>query len=443
MVTERLLQYIWQLQYYNCSRLATVQGEMVQVQAPGQLNTNQGPDFLNARLRLGGTAWAGHIELHLKTSDWLRHRHQEDINYRNVILHVVWEHDAVVNDVPVVELKGRVSGLLLARYEELMAIRSFIPCQHSIGRIEGLKWENWKARLVAERLTRKARKLEEFLQQNKSHWEEAFWWLLARNFGMRVNADAFEQIARSVPLSLLRRESSEFHRVEALLMGQAGLLEKKRSDEYARSLQKEYRFQQHKYGLRPAAIPVQFLRMRPGNFPTVRLAQLAALLASRPCTFGHILQVSTVEELRELLNVQAGAYWDNHYRFDEESVALPKKIGRALADGIIINSIMPALFAYGNYTGEQSYRDRVLEWLTVLRPEYNTVVQGFESIGVQVTNALDSQALLELKGNYCDQQLCLKCTVGNMLLRGNDDPGKKGSEKEPAAAEKSQAAGDG
>ncbi len=402
--------------------LQTVQGEKLFIHSAGLFNTNQGPDFLNARIRIADTIWAGHIELHLKTSEWLRHGHQEDANYNNVILHVVWEHDAEVNNVPVLELGGRVAGMLLERYEELMHKRGFIPCQNSIGRISGLAWEHWKLRMVAERLTRKAQRLQGYLQANRQHWEEAFWWLLARNFGMRVNAEAFEQVARSIPYGVLRKESASQLQLEALLMGQAGLLARKRHDNHPKLLQQEYRFQQHKYGIHPAPIPVHFLRMRPGNFPTVRLAQLAALLTARESLFSAIRAITKIEDLRTLLTVQAASYWDDHYRFDEPSVHQPKRIGRALADGIIINTIVPALFAYGLHTGEDSFRERVIEWLAALHPEINSTVQGFESIGLHVQHALDSQALLELKSNYCDQQRCLKCTVGNMLLQPGLDP---------------------
>ena len=229
-MTERLLHFIWQFQYFNKSELTTSAGELVQVLFAGQYNTNQGPDFSDAKIKIGKTTWAGTVELHIKTSDWKKHNHQSDTNYNNVILHVVWEDDTSSSSVlkkiiPVIELKDRVSKILLQRYEELMNATSFIPCEKSINTVRDITWKSWKDRLLVERLLRKSKIVETHLQQNNYHWEETFWWLLAKNFGMKVNAEAFEAIAKSVSINILAKHKSQIHQLEALLLGQAGLLE--------------------------------------------------------------------------------------------------------------------------------------------------------------------------------------------------------------------------
>lgn len=416
-MTERLLQYIWQFQYFNKTDLLTNNGEAVHVIFPGQYNTNQGPDFSDAKIKIAQTIWAGTVELHLKTSDWEKHNHQHDKNYKNVILHVVWEDDAVKSDIPVIELKGRVSKILLMRYEELMNKGSFIPCENSIQTVKEITWKSWKDRLLAERLQRKTRMVEVLLQQNNYHWEETFWWLLARNFGMKVNSDAFEAMARSIPLALLARQKHQLHQLEALLLGQAGLLQGKFDDDYAGLLQKEYRFQQSKHLLKPISLPVHFLRMRPGNFPTIRLAQLAILVHQSAHLFSKIKEAGSLKEIKSWFDVTTNDYWHYHYRFDEPSSFKKKKLGEAMIDNIIINTVAPVLFAYGSYHNEQHYKDKALLWLEGTAPEANSITKGFAGLGIENKNAFDSQALIELKNEYCSKKRCLECGVGNALLK--------------------------
>src|SRR5574338_12455 len=248
-MTERLLQFIWQFQHFNKNELTSVDDERLQIIVPGQFNSNQGPDFLQATIRIGATKWVGNIELHLKTSDWKRHRHEKDKNYNNVILHVVWENDLEESSIPVFELKNRVSKILLQRYEELMNASGFIPCEKSIHSVRDIVWKSWKERLLAERLLRKAAIAENFLNQNNYHWEETFWWLLARNFGIKVNAGAFEAMAKSISINILAKHKNQIHQLEALLLGQAGLLVKKFKDDYPLLLQREYSFLKEKYSL--------------------------------------------------------------------------------------------------------------------------------------------------------------------------------------------------
>ncbi len=416
-MTERLLQFIWQFQYFTKSELSTTAGELIQIIYPGQYNTNQGPDFADAKIKIGKTTWAGTVELHINTSDWTKHNHQQDKNYNNVILHVVWENDKAGNNIPVLELKGRVSKILLYCYEELMHADSFIPCEKSIHSVREIVWKSWKDRLLAERLIRKAAIVDNYLQQNNYHWEETFWWLLARNFGMKVNTEAFEAIARSVPVNILAKHKNQVHQLEALLLGQAGLLEEKFTDDYPILLQKEYRFLQSKYRLKPISLPLHFLRMRPGNFPTIRLAQLTMLVHQSVHLFSKVKEVHSVKEIKQWFDVTANDYWHYHYRLAERSAFKKKKLGAAMIDNIIINTIVPVLFSYGSYYKEQQYKDKALQWLEGIAAEVNRITKGFLQLGIENKNAFDSQALIELKNEYCSKKRCLDCGIGNALLK--------------------------
>ena len=420
-MTERLLQFIWQFQYYNNGELSTVSGERVQIISPGLINNNQGPDFSNAKIKIAKTTWAGSIELHIKTSDWNRHNHNGDKNYTNVVLHVVWENDETNNDsrhaIPIVELKDRVSKILLHRYDTLMNNASFIPCEKNIDTIRELAWKSWKERLLAERLLRKSSVVEQFLRQSNYHWEESFWWMLARNFGIPVNGSAFEAIAKSISITILAKHKNQVHQLEALLFGQAGLLDMNFTEDYPGLLQKEYKFLRAKYTLSPIHQPVHFLRMRPGNFPTIRLAQLAALLHESSHLFSKIKETESIKDVRKWFDLPANDYWHYHYRFDELSPFRRKNIGESMKDNIIINTIVPVLFAYGNYNNEVRYKLKALQWLEETRTETNVITKGFNSIGIGSKSAYDSQSLIELKNEYCNKRKCLDCTVGNYLLR--------------------------
>lgn len=416
-MTERLLQFIWQFQYFNTHGLETSEGEPIEVIFPGRFNHDQGPDFIEAKLRIGNHTWVGAIELHLHTSDWKKHQHQLDKNYINVILHVVWQDDGYAIHAPVLELQTRISKILLKRYEELMYSPFFIPCEKSIGSITDIIWKSWKERLLAERLLRKTAKIEACLLQNNHHWEETFWWLLARNYGIKVNAEAFEAMARSLPRQIILKHRHQLFQIEALLLGQAGLLNNRFRETYPRLLKKEYQFLKKKYHLFPIHHPVHFLRMRPGNFPTVRLAQLAMLLHKSEHLFSRITENSHVKEIREDFNQTASEYWNDHYRFDEQSTFRPKKPGRDMIDNVLVNAVIPMLFAYGSHHHDESYKAKAIRWLEETGPEHNSIIAGFQQSGIIATHAFDSQALIELKSEYCNKKRCLDCAVGNFLLK--------------------------
>ena len=414
---ERLLQFIWQFGYFNSGDLTSTDGEGLTILSRGFLNKNQGPDFTAAKIKIGDTILAGTIELHTKTSEWRKHQHEGDENYKNVILHVVFEHDEKVNDVPVLELSSRIPRLLLDRYGSLMQNQSFIPCGNAIAGIKDIVWASWKERLLAERLTRKSIHVLLLLEQSNFHWEETSWWLLARNFGGKVNADVFERIARSLPVNILAKHKHSIHQLEALLFGQANLLTEDFNEEYARLLQREYKFLQKKYSLLPVQGGLLFLRMRPGNFPTIRLAQLAMLIHQASHLFSKFIEAERLEEIKELFDITANDFWHYHYTFRESSSFKKKTLGADTVHNLLINSVIPVLFSYGIYHKEEKYKDKALCWLQELPPELNSITKEFAALGIGGESAYDSQALIELKNEYCSAKKCLDCSVGNYLLR--------------------------
>ncbi len=418
-MTERLLQFIWQFGYFNKANLTCFADDAIQIISPGNLNSNQGPDFSDAKIRIGKTLWAGSVELHLKTSDWKKHQHQQDLNYKNVILHVVWENDdpAIPDHIPLLILKNLVAKSLLDKYQTLMNTQGFIPCEKSIATVNSLSWNSWKERLIIERLLRKSELVASCLHQNKTHWEETFWWLLARNFGIKVNADAFEQIARNTPIKILAKHKNQIHQVESILFGQAGLLDKDFSGDYPKMLKKEYNFLQKKYQLKKIHLPVHFLRMRPVNFPTIRLAQLAMLITGSSHLFSRIREASELIDIKKMLNCTANDYWHYHYRFDEDAAFKIKNLGLEMVNNIIINTICPVLFAWGNYHDDDLFKTKAIQWLGEVAPEKNGITRGFQLLDIENKNACDSQALLELKNEYCKKRRCLDCGVGNAILK--------------------------
>ena len=417
-MTERLLQYIWQFQYFNSKELITAEEESLQVIHPGTLNTNQGPDFTDAKIKIGKTIWAGSIELHINSSDWKNHKHSGDKNYKNVILHVVWQHDTQLHlPFSTLVLHDKVPKLLLKKYDELMNANSFIPCEKNIHLINTLTWQNWKERILVERLQTKTQLILNYLQQNNNHWEETLWWLLAKNFGIQVNSVAFEKIAQSISINILAKHKEQIHQTEALLFGQAGLLDADFKEDYPKLLQREYNFLKKKYDLKKVEASLVFLRMRPSNFPTVRLAQLAMLVHESLHLFSKIKESKDVKSIKTLLQVTANDYWHYHYSFDEATAFKKKKLGEQMIDNILINTVVPILFAYGHYHQEEVYKEKALSWLEQIKAEKNSITKGFTSLQIESKTAFDSQALIQLKNEYCNKKRCLDCSVGNKLIR--------------------------
>jgi len=419
---ENLLQYLWQFQYFNKNELSTTAGESLNIIFQGILNTNQGADFSNAKIKIGEAIWAGNIELHIKSSDWNVHNHSADKNYSNIILHVVWVHDKEIIDVagsklPTLELQSRVSKILLDRYQQLMNVAVFIPCEKQIHAVNELTLTSWKQRLLAERLESKSALIFSFLNKNNFNWEETFWWMTARNFGIKINSEAFQTIAESLPISLLAKHKNQIHQLEALLFGQAGLLKNDFTEAYPKMLQKEFLFYRKKYHLQQPCIQLFFLRMRPANFPTIRLAQLAKLIYQSSHLFSKIIEAETLSTIKKFLNITANDYWHYHYVFDVVSHFKKKKLGNQMVDNIIINTIIPILFSYGLYHNEEKFKEKAIRWLEEVASEKNTITKGFEVLQFSNKNSFDSQSYIQLKNEYCNKKRCLECAVGNALLK--------------------------
>ncbi len=428
---EDLLQFIWKFKYFNSDRLITIDGDEVRIIHQGTHNFDQGPDFLNAKIQINDTVWAGNVEIHLYSKQWDQHRHQIDERYKNVILHVVWKHDGDTldcngNKLPTIELHDRVSKLLLEKYRTMMEKEQgqkgfFIPCENLLHVVDDLRWSTWKSRLVAERLENKTEKVFRVLEHAGNNWEEAMWRLVAANFGGKMNGQLFQGIAETVPQRIIGRHRNQIVTVEAILFGQAGLLEGSFGDPYPKMLQKEYRFYQKKYQLQKTDGTVCFARMRPANFPTVRLAQLASLVCSSSHLFSKLMEFESVAEVVDCLKAVPNDYWLYHFRQDDEASELPKEkpLGKQMIENVMINTVCPILFAYGIFHKDEKQKEKAMDWLENLSAEKNVITKGFERLGVKNKSAFDSQALIQLKNFYCDKRRCLECGIGNTILGRN------------------------
>ncbi len=419
---EELLHYLWRTKRFNFTHLPTTQGEVIQILYTGDYNTHAGPDFLNARIRIGNTTWAGNVEMHLCASEWLRHGHAADKAYDNVILHVVLEEDVPIlrasgERIPCLEMKALIEPKLSSKYLELLHSEYWIPCQTQFAQVSEMTRTLWLERLLVERLEQKTEIIAQALARNQQNWEETFYHLLARNFGMQVNMEPFELLAKSTPLLLLAKHKNSLMQIEALLFGQAGLLESDFEEAYPNQLKKEYAFLQKKYHLTPLrGESWKFLRLRPANFPTVRIAQFAKLLFQSNHLFSKMLAAASVEEIENMLELKLSNYWLTHYRFDKISPKRAKKLGKNTIHLLIINTIVPFLFLYGKYKSEERYQDRAFALLEQLPPEENNIIEHWQTLGVKPESAYQTQALLQLKKHYCTAKKCLNCSIGNAIL---------------------------
>lgn len=419
-MTEKLLQYIWQFQYFNINDLQTEEGELLIIEKQGLLNKNQGADFLDAIIKINNVKLVGNIELHVTSSDWLKHQHSKDKNYQNIILHVVWENDANIllhqTPIPTLALQNRVAKILLQQYQLLMNEKQTIACSNCFPNLSPLVWEAWGERLVIERLQEKSEKILTLLTHNKNHWEETFWQLIASNFGIKVNAGCFEQMAKNISITILAKHKNQIHQLEAMLMGQANLLNDTLNDQYSKMLQKEYAFLSKKYQFKPNPMQPMFLRMRPAAFPTIRLAQLAMLIHNSSHIFSKILELHDVQSIKKLLSVTANDYWHTHYKFDEVVNYKPKKLGNDMMNNLMINTIIPIVFAYGLYKNANEYKQKSINWLQQLSAEDNNIIKQWKGFNLNIKSAFHSQALIQLTNHYCKKKRCLHCTIGNKIF---------------------------
>lgn len=424
-MTEAFLHYLWQHQMLD-KRLTTTDGQPIVVISAGTLNRDAGPDFFNARIAVGGVEWAGNIEVHLHSSDWNAHRHSSDKAYNNVVLHVVYEHDADIRlengtSPTTLELRCFLHPSIVANYDSLMtpSIAEGIPCAKRLPQVPALVVNSFLDRLAVERIQAKSEVVRRLLDESRGGWEQTCYWLLAHYFGGNVNALPFELLAKATTPGLLARWKDNPQRLEALFMGQAGLLEGNFDDDYPRQLQSDYE------ALRAGAslVPVdghlwRFFRLRPSAFPTIRISQMAHLLSSTSSLFSTLLTMTDAAAIAHLFNCKASPYWDNHYHFDRPTPkSSVKQLGRMQADLLVINAWVPLLFVYGEMMGSQQYKDQAVALLEQMGAENNRIVRQWTAAGLQPANAAQSQALIQLKTNYCNSRRCLDCRIGHHVIK--------------------------
>lgn len=420
---EAFLHYVWKYQKWNAPGLKLVSGESVSVLHPGKHNDLAGPDFLDARIRINETLWAGHVEIHINASDWYAHRHEGDSAYDNVILHVVWNDNMPVLHkegvpFPTLELSDAISHSLYVDYTKLIRQRpAFIPCEKEIETVNKIVVDTWLERLCMERLQHRVQAIMTLKSDLGGHWEAVFFILLAQGFGSRINKEPFRAMAMKIPYRVLCRVRGKPYSLEALFMGMAGLLEiGKASDPYQIALQKEFKYVCRKYNLDPFPQPrAHFYKLRPHNFPTIRLSQLAQLYYRLPDLLTECIRLNSATELYPLLRTAASTYWERHYIFGKSSTAKPKITTNAFMDTLLINVILPVKFAYARDKGDEGW-EIVSHLFQQIRPERNSILRQYAHVGIGAASAMDSQALLELHSGYCMAKRCLECAIGHRLL---------------------------
>ncbi|NVK52712.1 MAG: DUF2851 family protein [Flavobacteriaceae bacterium] len=420
---EEFLHYVWQHQQFVSLPIKTTSHKRIQVQYPGAYNTNSGPDFLNAKIVIDDILWVGHVEIHVKSSDWYVHKHEEDISYDTVILHMVWDDDVEVfrkdnKQIDTLEVATYINKSTLKNYLMLSSNTAcWIPCQNLLTAVDAFTINQWKESLFFERLEQKTTLIHQLLNKSNNDFEAVLFVLLAKSFGLKVNAEAFLRLATSVDFSVVRKERSTGIGLSALLFGQAGFLEETIEDPYFICLKNEYAYQRHKYQLQPIGKNhFKFFRLRPSNFPTVRIAQLAALYSNYEQLFSKLLNVNNLNDFYELFKYALPPFWDTHFTFQKSSKKRKKKITKQFVDLLIINAIIPLKFVYLKSRGEV-FEESLLNLAIQLKPEINSIISKFLELGFTAKNAFDTQALLQLKNNYCAKKRCLQCAIGNSILR--------------------------
>lgn len=420
---EKFLHFVWRTGRFDQQQLQTTSGESLTILRRGHYHGHAGPDFNGAHIRIGHTIWHGQVEMHLFASEWYRHKHHEDPNYDGTILHVVWEEDQPVfrrdgTRVPCLELKRRVDRPLLARYERLIHDGNGIPCKFALPELDAITKRSMLDRALIERLDRRADDILHTFTQQHNDWQETAWLHLAAGLGLPINQEPMLQVARTLPLRFLQRYAAHPLQVEALVFGQAGLLQQDWQDAYPRRLSQEYRFLQHKH---PELTPIpperwKYLRMRPVAFPNLRLARLAAMALRQENALGNLLSAQTPMEWLNSLDGLVHPYWTKHYRFDLASPALIKHLGRDASHSLVINVASPLLYAYGRQRGESRWQEKALDFLSRIPAERNAIIAKWLPLNMPLTCAAESQAILELQKMYCAPRRCLDCAIGCRLV---------------------------
>ena len=419
---EEFLIYLWSQQLLN-PELKTQQNEDLTIINPGARNYNSGPDFFNARIKIGKNVWAGNVEIHIKSSDWGKHKHGDDHAFDNIILHVVLTDDKPVKRnsgevIPCLELKNKFNEDIVNTYNNFMSARTWIACENQITQIGHFELHNWLDKLLVERLEKRAGDITLELEANKFDFQEVFYRKLARAFGFNTNSQAFEMLAVSLPFNILTKHSTNLLQLEALLFGQAGFLNEDYSDDYPNKLKHEFLFLSHKYNLKANEKKLwKFMRLRPSNFPTLRISQFASFIQKAEGVLTHIFETEKLTTVISLFQSSSSSYWENHYIFDKTvSKKTNKKMGASSIDLLLINTVIPFMFTYGQINNKPKLQENSLEWLEKIKAENNNIVRNFAKNNIKPINAFQSQALIQLYKEYCKNKRCLQCRIGNKLM---------------------------
>lgn len=420
---EEFLQFIWQFGLFDKSGLTCTDGNSAEIIHQGKSNRDSGPDFINARIRIGDTLWAGNAEIHVNSSDWAKHNHSIDKSYDNIIAHIVYNHDTDVSRpsgeiIPTICLNGRIAKKHIDNYNNLLNSKDWVPCGKQISAVPSHILISWLDRIIATRIERRSEEILSLLSSQKNNWEETFYIILARNFGFKINSLPFELLAKSMPQTILAKHKSNEMQINALIFGQSGLLSHNFTDAYPLKLKAEYEYLKIKLGLQPLEGHLwKYMRLRPPNFPEIRLSQFASLIYKSSSLFSKILSIKNINDIYSLFDTETNEYWKTHYRFDSAVKPKSNKIGVTSVDNIIINTIVPMLYIYGNEHDEKRFKILAYELLSNIKAEDNVIIRKWNELSITVKNSYESQAMLELKNEYCNKKQCLSCGVGNYLVK--------------------------
>ena len=421
---EDFLHFVWNEQLFDTTDLSTEEGHPIQIIDKGQYNHHAGPDFFNCQIMIENITWAGNIEIHIRSSDWYRHKHQEDPSYDNVILHVVLEHDMNVHRkdrsiIPTITLQNRFYQESLSRYQRFFLSNSIVyPCRPYLANLDKKIIEYMLLLCLRERLESKNKIIHDQLKQTKNNWDESFYHLLAKSFGFKVNAVPLQLLAETIPLSIIDRESNELFKVEALLFGVGGLLQTSSDDPYVMRLNKEFNHQKNKYNLQSLHPGIwKFGKLRPSNFPTIRIAQFAMLLYRQKRIFKRCINASTLENLQAIFNTEASEFWTTHFHFEKSSNTTTKILGIESINNLIINAVIPFCYAYGKHIGSKTLQEKSIEWLNQIKPEKNKYTEIWEQSNYEFSNSGETQGLIELNNRYCLKNKCVHCNIGSTVMK--------------------------
>lgn len=419
-MNEQLLHYVWKHKLFNKFNIQTSDGQPVDIVSVGEHNHNAGPDFFNGRIKIGGTEWAGSIEIHIKSSDWYKHGHEKDPAYNNVILHVVSEFDVEIktqNNILVPTIELQFDPKLTSNYQALINSKKWVACEDYFSSIDPMLRNIWNETLLIERLQRKSEFVKTLMAQTNNDLDEVFFKMLCQNMGFKTNKQPFEQLSRKITLKNIRALGNNKEQIEALLFGAAGFLQKPK-DDYHQILAKEFSHLSTKYKITPLDPVIwKFARMRPVNFPTIRIAQLANILSQSTAFSQQLKEAKEIIEAQKLFNATVSNYWQTHFTFGKESKKSPKNLGASSINNIIINSVFPFLFEVSRYYDDAKLQQKIFTWMEKLPPEKNKITDQWKAIGAEINSAYTSQASIELYNEYCIQQKCLNCRLGGYIIR--------------------------